>query len=102
MPPDDEPEPLDELSRLPRQFQIVSGNMSMPEPPRDSLPAVEHDGRLYALADLLRPLTQKELREIEATAPRSNQAFWDEAVRRWPALTAEIVAGAKPDAPSFD
>jgi len=59
MPPDDEPEPLDKLSRLPRQFQIVSGNMPMPEPPRDSLPAVEHDGRLYALADLLRPLTQK-------------------------------------------
>ncbi len=102
MPPDDEPEPLDELSRLPRQFQIVSGNMSMPEPPRDSLPAVEHDGLLYALADLLRRLTQKELREIESTAPRCNQEFWDEAVRRWPALTAEIVAGAKSDAPSFD
>jgi len=47
-------------------------------------------------------LTQEQLRDIEATAPRSNQAFWDEAARRWPALTAEIVAGAKPDAPSFD
>jgi len=102
MPPDDEPEPLDQLSRPPRQVQIVSGAMSMPELPRDSLPAVEHDGQLYALADLLRPLIQKELREIEATAPRSNQEFWDEAVRRWPALTAEIVAGAKPDAPSFN
>ena len=58
--------------------------------------------RTHALADLLRPLTQEQLRDIKATAPRSNQEFWDEAVRRWPALTAEIVAGAKPDAPSFD
>ncbi len=102
MPPDDEAESLAQVSRLPRQRQIVSGTMPLPEPPRDSLPAVERDGRLYAMADLLRLMTQKELREIEATAPRSNQEFWDEAVRRWPALTAEIVAAAKPNAPCFD
>ncbi len=102
MPPDDEREFLAEPSQLPCQSQIASLHMSMPEPPRHSLPAVEHDGRLYALADLLRLMTQKELREIEATAPRSNQEFWDEAVRRWPALTAEIVAAAKPNAPCFE
>ena len=34
-------------------------------------------------------MTQKELWEIEATAPRSNQEFWGEAVRLWPALRAE-------------
>ncbi len=57
---------------------------------------VEHNGRLYSLPDLLRPLTLEEAQEITATAPRSNQGLWDEAVRRWPALTAEIVAGSKP------
>ena len=71
-----------------------------PEPPSDGLPAVEHDGRPYALADLLSELTPDELGQIETTVPRSNQEVWDEAVRRWPALTAEIMASAKPGSPS--
>ena len=32
------------------------------------------------------------IREVGATAPRTLQAFWDEVVRRWPAMADEIVA----------
>jgi len=44
----------------------------------------------------------KIMRCLPATVPRSNQEFWDEAVPRWPALTAETLAGVKPDAPFLD
>lgn len=64
--------------------------------PGDDRPVVEHDGRAYFLLDLLRSLTADELQEIVSAAPHSGQELWDEAVRRWPALTAEIVAGAEP------
>ncbi len=55
-------------------------------------PAVDHDGRLYPLHDLLRALTPEELRTVEASVPRSGQDAWDAVVRNWPALAAEIVA----------
>jgi hypothetical protein len=61
-----------------------------------ALSLVEHDGRMYDLAGLIRHLSPQELRELDAAAPRSGQALWDEVVRRWPALAAEIVAGAQP------
>lgn len=54
--------------------------------------AVEHDGRLYAADRLLRELPPHSIREVGATAPHSLQAFWDEVVRRWPAMADEIVA----------
>ena len=54
---------------------------------------IDHDGRPYKLTDLIRHLSPAELQEVVATAPRSGQALWDEVVRRWPALAAEIVAG---------
>ncbi len=46
---------------------------------------IEYDGRLYELAPLIRHLSPQEVQEM-----------WDELVRRWPALTAEIVTGARP------
>ena len=54
--------------------------------------AVEHDGRLYAADRLMRELPPHSMREVRATAPRTLQAFWDEVVRRWPAMADEIVA----------
>ncbi len=62
----------------------------------EALAAVEHDGRAYDLAGLIRHLSPKELREIGDTAPRSGQELWDQVVRHWPALAAEIVAGVGP------
>ncbi len=53
---------------------------------------VEHDGQMHLLADLMRCLAPRHLREVEATIPRSAQATWDEMVRRWPAMAAEIAA----------
>ena len=57
---------------------------------------IDHDGRPYKLADLIRHLSPAELRQVGETAPRTGQALWDEVVRRWPALAAEIVAGISP------
>ena len=73
--------------------------LSASEAPVDGSTAVEHDGRLYTAAALLRHLSPDELEQVEAAAPRSVQELWDEAVRRWPALTSEIVAGARPAVP---
>ena len=53
---------------------------------------VEHDGQMHLLADLMRCLGFTHMREIEASLPRTAQATWDEVVRRWPALAAEIAA----------
>ncbi len=53
---------------------------------------VEHDGRSHLLADLVRCLGPKHVHEVEATMPRTGQATWDEVVRRWPAMAAEIAA----------
>lgn len=53
---------------------------------------VEHDCQMHLLADLMRCLGLKHMREIEASLPRTAQATWDEVVRRWPALAAEIAA----------
>jgi len=59
------------------------------------LALIEHGGRLYNLAALVQHLSPLEIQEIGATAPRSGQEMWDAVVRRWPALAAEIVAGAQ-------
>jgi hypothetical protein len=94
---DDEPD-SDNIIQFP-QRQVV------PIEPRDESPAVrldhaldliEHDGRMYCLVALIRNLSPTEMQEIDATAPRSGQELWDEVVRRWPALAAEIMAGAQP------
>jgi hypothetical protein len=57
---------------------------------------IEHSGRMYDLAPLIQQLSPQEVYEITATAPRSGQELWDEVIRRWPVLAAEIVAGARP------
>jgi hypothetical protein len=95
---DDDPK-AEDVTPLRRRLRMV------PTEPRDeaatiqldhALAVVEHDGRMYDLADLIRQLSREEMREIGAAAPRSGQKLWDEVVRRWPALAAEIVAGAQP------
>jgi hypothetical protein len=95
---DDDPK-SENATPLPRRLRMV------PTEPRDesstirldhALALVEHDGRMYDLADLIRQLSREEMREIGAAAPRSGQELWDEVVRRWPALAAEIAAGAQP------
>ncbi len=78
---------------FPRQLRVVPASPA-PEPQvtAHQSPAVDHDGRLYPLHDLLRGLTPEELRTVEAASPRSGQEAWDAVVRNWPALAAEIVA----------
>ena len=82
---------------FPARLRVVA--TKTPEPSQADLrqdefqAAVEHDGRVYDLAELLRHLSPAELRQVGETAPRSGQALWDEVVRRWPALAAEIMAG---------
>ena len=60
-----------------------------------TLVLVEHNGRAYLLPELMRRLSPAELKQVEAAAPRTGQAMWDEVVRRWPALAAEIAAGVQ-------
>ena len=82
---------------FPARLRVVATETlgpSQPDPRRNEpQTAVEHDGRVYDLAELLRHLSPAELRQVGETAPRSCQALWDEVVRRWPALAAEIMAG---------
>ena len=61
---------------------------------------VEHNGRAYRLAELMARMTEADLCQIEATAPRTAQATWDEVVRRWPALAGLIAAGCQASAES--
>lgn len=99
MPPEDLVEQPGNIIRFPRRFRGVPDIT----PGTDRLSTVKHDGRAYPAAVLLRLLTLNEVREIDATKSGSAQGLWDEAVRRWPALTAEIVAGARrarPECPS--
>ncbi len=77
---------------FPPQFRRVPMTSFAEVPVVDPQPAVDHDGRLYPLEILLRGLTPTELRAVEAIAPRSGQEAWDEVVRNWPALAAEIAA----------
>ena len=80
---------------FPRHLRVVPSPDSYAGPARP-VSVVEHDGRIYPLEPLLRGLTKDELSRVAQAAPRSAQLAWDEAVRRWPALTAEIVAGVVP------
>jgi hypothetical protein len=48
--------------------------------------------RSYLLEDLLRCLTNDQLRTVAQSAPHCGQEIWDEVVRRWPATAEEIVA----------
>ena len=82
----------DNVIPFPRQLRVVAA--AAPERAQDQATLVDHDGRSYVLGELIRHLSPAELREIGGTAPRSAQAPWDEVVRRWPALAAEIVAGS--------
>ena len=78
---------------FPRQLRAVPASPApLASIAVDPRPAVDHDGQLYPLHELLRGLTQDELRTVEAPAPRSGQEAWDAMVRNWPALAAEIVA----------
>ena len=84
---------------FPRQLRIVpSTPIEPPRSIRDEPQAtlIDHDGRTYDLADLVRHLLHAERRDVGSAAPHTAQALWDEVVRRWPALAAEIVAGNQP------
>ena len=91
-----------EIIAFPRQLRVVTSPAADAAAPShadqkdDAAAVIDHDGRAYDLADLIRHLSPAELREVGSTAPRSAQGLWDEVVRRWPALTAEIVAGNQP------
>ncbi len=78
---------------FPRQLRAMPTSPA-PDAPvaAEPQPAVDHDGRLYPLHDLLRGLTPEELPTVDASAPRSGQEAWDPVVRNWPALAAEIIA----------
>ena len=78
---------------FPRQLRAIPTSPA-PEAPvaANPQPAVDHDGRLYPLHDLLRALSPEQLLTVEAALPRSGQEAWDAVVRNWPALAAEIVA----------
>ena len=56
---------------------------------------VESDGRIYKLSGLLASLTSMQLQEIEEICPRSGQEAWDYAVRRWPTMTASLIASSR-------
>ena len=56
---------------------------------------IEHDGRMYALASLIEAVVAAGSPKIGAGAPRSGQEMWAAIVRRWLALAAEIVMGAR-------
>lgn len=81
---------------FPRRLRLVEmPAAALPPAKPEASVLVEHDGQFYRLVDLVGQLTPSELQACEATASRSWQAVWDEAVRWWPALAAEIAAGAK-------
>ncbi len=92
-----EPELPPNIIPFPTQLRVVVALADPSERPGpatdDAASVVEHDGRAYDLAALVRHLSPAELREIGQAVPRSGQELWDEVVRRWPALAAEIVAG---------
>ena len=92
---DDTPE-HDNLVPFPPRLRVVPLQPAPALPLEHELALNEHDGRMYDLAPLVQQLSPAELQEISEAAPRSSQEMWDAVVRRWPALAAEIVAGARP------
>ena len=86
----------DNIIPFPPQLRVVPIEPSVHLPSEQAFALIEHDGRLYDLAALIQQLSPREVQEITAAAPRSGQEMWDEVVRRWPALAAEIVADARP------
>ncbi len=95
-----EPELPPNVIPFPIRLRVVPAPADTAEqhaPKADELGSViDHNGRVSDLAALIRHLSPAELREMGRIAPRSGQALWDEVVRRWPALAAEIVAGVEP------
>ena len=90
----DEPELPPNIIPFPTRLRVVPAEPDRRAPAgAEALAVVDHGGQAYDLAALIRHLSPAELREIGQTVPRSGQALWDEVVRRWPALAAEIVAG---------
>ena len=87
--------PTAQIIQFPRQLRIVPVAADEPATAAKPPTLVDYDGRAYRLADLMGQLTPRERTGIEGIAPATAQASWDEAVRRWPALAAEIVAGCK-------
>jgi hypothetical protein len=86
----------DNIIPFPPRLRVVSIEPSVPLSSGHDLALIEHDGRLYDLAALVRNLSPAELQVIAAAGPRSSQEMWDHVMRCWPAMAAEIVAGARP------
>ena len=55
---------------------------------------VDHDGRAYLLRDLVRHLPAACVAEARASVPRTEQAFWDTVLRRWPDAADRAAAEA--------
>ena len=55
---------------------------------------VEHDGRTYELERLLQQMPPRRFHQAVSTIPRSGQELWDEVVRLWPGMAADVLAGA--------
>ena len=83
----------DNVVPFPRRLRAVPDPVPNASPENEQA-AVVHDGRTYRLEALLRQLTPNEIQIVERSAPRSGQAFWDEVIRRWPALADEIAAAS--------
>lgn len=59
-------------------------------------PPIQHEGKLYNLATLIRDLPRATIYEIDETRPPSAQEWWNRFVLQRPALAAEVVAKAEP------
>ena len=86
----------DNLIQFPLQLRVVPLEPTPALPLEHECALIEHDGRMYDLAGLVQQLSRGQIQEIGEAAPRSGQEMWDAVVRHWPALAAEIVAGAQP------
>ena len=85
----------DNVVLFPRQPRVVSLTEDTVQEPLVVSPImVEHDGRIYRLADLLRVLTNQETRLITSLTPRSGQEVWNAIVRHWPRLADDIMSRA--------
>ncbi len=82
---DDTPEP-DNIIPFPPQLRVVPIEPAPAQPLEHSLALIEHDGRLYDLAALVRHLSPAELQVIAAAGPRQVRRCgitWCGAGRRW-------------------
>lgn len=59
-------------------------------------PPIQHEGRFYNIAALIRDLPRETIYEIDETKPSSTQEWWNRFVLQRPHLAAEIISKAEP------